>query len=131
MRARHLNARHLTERMDTGIGPARTVHRHGCAFEARERVLEQPLHRVALGLPLPAGETRAVLCERDLEVAMRVHLAQTWAVLFFGPPLFTCGIRALRRAIPPRTTDRHPADRSAPRAWRARDTGRRDSAARR
>ena len=68
--------RHLTQRVHTSVGASRTVHRHPRALETRERVLEQPLYGVALGLPLPTNETRPVVSESELEVSQRVHLAQ-------------------------------------------------------
>ena len=71
MPARDLHARHLTERVDAGIGASCAVHRDRRTFEAGERVLEQTLHGVAFGLPLPADETRAVVREREFEIAHR------------------------------------------------------------
>ena len=64
-----LHARHLTERVDAGIGASCAVHGDRRAFEPGERVLEQALHGVAFGLPLPADETRAVVGEREFEIA--------------------------------------------------------------
>ena len=61
------NTGDLAERMDAGIGSARTVHRDRRPFKTRERLFQQPLDRYALRLPLPADETRAVVTNCELE----------------------------------------------------------------
>ena len=65
------DARDLAERVHAGIGPPGAVHGDRRALEPRERVLEQPLDRLALGLPLPADEPRAVVREGQLQRAHR------------------------------------------------------------
>jgi hypothetical protein len=55
--------------MNTRVGTTGAVHRDRSAFEARERVLEQTLNRVAFGLPLPADEACAVVCEREFQIS--------------------------------------------------------------
>ena len=69
MAARELDARHLPERVNAGIGSAGAVHRDGGAFEASQRVLQQPLDRHAARLPLPPDKPRAAVADRQLERA--------------------------------------------------------------
>ena len=118
-----LRARHLTERVDARIGTACAVHSDRRAFEACERILEQALHGVAFGLPLPADESRAVVREREFESRCadlhgRLHPAPPRARLHDGLPG-----RAERAGLWLIGRDRD--------VWQARDTARRGSAARR
>ena len=53
--------RHLPQRVHAGIGPAGAVDDDRRALDAREGILEQPLDRHALGLPLPADVGGAVV----------------------------------------------------------------------
>ena len=68
----------------------------GAPFEARERVLEQRLDRVALGLPLPADQARAVVADGQLEGAHRRDggLTPTAAWSQAREPGFTIGLPA-------------------------------------
>src|SRR5580765_4667637 len=65
----HPGARHLRHRVHARVGPSRAVHRDVRAVDARERVLKQPLHRVAGLLALPPGQLCPVVLDRQLERA--------------------------------------------------------------
>ena len=67
-------ARNLPERMHTSVSAPRAVNGDARTLEARERLFEQTLHRVALGLPLPADEPSAVVRKCEFE---RAHVADT------------------------------------------------------
>ena len=63
-----MNTRDLTERVDTGVGTSCAVDGDGRALESGERILEETLHGIAFGLPLPADETRTVVREGEFEI---------------------------------------------------------------
>src|SRR5690349_18425750 len=58
--------RHLTTRMNAGVGPARALHMHALAGEGEHGILQRRLDRWAAVLPLPADEWATVVLDRDL-----------------------------------------------------------------
>ena len=65
-----LDARNLSERVDSRIGPAGPVHGERPAFERSQRLFEQPLDRDAFGLTLPANVVRPVVLDGQLQRAL-------------------------------------------------------------
>ena len=65
-----IRAGHLPKRVHAGVGASRAVHGDRRALEARQRVFEQTLDRFALGLSLPADESRAVVASVSLSVQL-------------------------------------------------------------
>jgi hypothetical protein len=55
--------------VDAGIGASRAMHGDRRPFQPRERLFEQPLDGLALGLTLPPDERRSVVGDRQLEGA--------------------------------------------------------------
>ena len=49
--------------MHAGIRPPGAVHTDGFAAKRRNRLFQRLLHGIAVGLPLPADEFRAVIFE--------------------------------------------------------------------
>ena len=47
---------HLSERVHTGVGPARPEDGHGCPHDGLQSLFQAPLNAVARTLPLPANE---------------------------------------------------------------------------
>ena len=56
----------LAQRVNAGIGAARTMHAHLFAAEALDRTLQRLLHRASVALILPADEAGAVVFEGQL-----------------------------------------------------------------
>src|SRR5581483_5504904 len=63
---REVDMRDLAEGMDAGIGTTGAVERDGLAGEGGGRRLQRALHGRLAVLPLPAGERRAVIFQRQL-----------------------------------------------------------------
>src|SRR5579863_2755172 len=58
--------RDLPERMDAGVGAARSMHAYLFATDRLDRGLQRALHRGTILLELPAAERRAVIFDRQL-----------------------------------------------------------------
>ena len=58
--------RHLTTRVNAGVGPARALHMHAFAGESEHGILQRRLDRWAAVLSLPADEWAAVVLDRNL-----------------------------------------------------------------
>ncbi len=54
---------HLPERVDAGVGAARTLQTDFLAPDFLERGLDALLHGALGRLPLPTGELRAAICD--------------------------------------------------------------------
>ena len=63
--ARKLEVRHLSQRVDAGIGPPGAAHARLLAGEAADCLDERTLDGASFGLDLPADEGRAVVLEGD------------------------------------------------------------------
>ena len=64
--------RDLRERVDARVGAAGAVDDDRSAFNRNECIFEQTLNRDARVLPLPADERRAVVLNRDFQIAHQV-----------------------------------------------------------
>ena len=66
--------RHLSSRMNTGVGAAGAMHRRSLAAEAEDRALYRVLHGWAVLLPLPAHERPAVVLDDQAPAGHEVPL---------------------------------------------------------
>src|SRR5690606_30657976 len=73
-----INVRHLPQRMDACIRPARPCRLHRRAVERLRRGFEDLLHRRDALLSLPAGEGAAIVFERQLETHRSGRSERIW-----------------------------------------------------
>ena len=64
------DARDLAECVNTGVGSSGAMHRDRPTLESRQRRFQKALHRLTVGLPLPADEAGAVVGRVSLSVRM-------------------------------------------------------------
>jgi hypothetical protein len=67
--------RHLTERMNTGVGTTRADYTRGTSAKRRDRVFQNRLNRPAVRLDLPAAVIRAVVLNRQFDIHDRLTLS--------------------------------------------------------
>ena len=64
--------RHLTQRMNTGVGATRADYARGTSQESRDRLFQNRLNRAPIRLGLPAAVIRAVVFNRELDIHDRL-----------------------------------------------------------
>src|SRR6476620_10869511 len=64
--------RHLTQRMNTGVGATRADDARGTSQESRDRLFQNRLNRAPIRLGLPAAVIRAVVFNRELDIHDRL-----------------------------------------------------------
>lgn len=64
-RVRDIESRYLTERVDSGVGAARTHHMNPSSLDTRENLLENALNRGQTRLDLPTVVRSSVVCHSE------------------------------------------------------------------